>query len=93
MEDTIEQKKIEKQELHQSTEEYERRIIDLQAELESLNDDMKPIQRQIALIEKENKEFEETLRLNGTLDKVKQIEALKSENSQLEIKKNELQNK
>jgi hypothetical protein len=56
MEDTILKKQTEKQELNKSTEEYERRIIDLQSEYNAIKDDIKPVQRQIALIQKENKE-------------------------------------
>jgi len=56
MEDTIEKKQTEKRELNKSTEEYERRIIDLQSEYNAIKDDIKPVQRQIALIQKENNE-------------------------------------
>jgi len=56
MEDTILKKQTEKQELNKSSEEYERRIIDLQSEYNAIKDDIKPVQRQIALIQKENKE-------------------------------------
>lgn len=93
MDDTIEQKKIEKQELHNSTEEQERRIQDLQLELEHLKNDVKPIERQIKLIQQENNEFEETLSKNGTLEKAEQIEKLRDENMNLEKKQDVLKNK
>lgn len=93
MEAAIEQKKIEKQELHNSTEEYERRIQDLQLELEHLKNDVKPIERQIKLIKQENEEFEATLRSNGTLEKVEQIDKLKTENQALEDKQDTLKAK
>lgn len=93
MDNTIEQKKIEKQELHNSTEEYERRIQDLQLELEHLKNDVKPIERQIKLIQQENNEFEETLSKNGTLEKAERIERLREENMNLERKQDVLKNK
>jgi len=93
MEAAIEQKKIEKQELHNSTEEYERRIQDLQLELEHLKNDVRPIERQIKLIKQENEEFEATLRSNGTLKKVDEIDKLKTENQTLEEKQDILKAK
>jgi len=58
-----------------------------------LKNDVKPIERQIKLIQQENNEFEETLSKNGTLEKAEQIEKLRDENMNLEKKQDVLKNK